>query len=117
MERKRTRSELIRLFSGLKEKNISDNMMRELINAIYPGDSNHEHESREISETMTGNINGSNTIFQTSFPYEPESISVFLNGLHEVYISKTGENEITFEDAPQGGDTISCMYIKKIINS
>jgi len=66
-----------------------------------------------VHEKLSGVVDGTNCVFVTSVPYTPGKISVFVNGLKEQYFDETGENEITFDQAPanQGfPDVLETIY-------
>lgn len=67
-----------------------------------------------VAQTLAGNLNGSNRVFQTPHDYEPSRISVMYNGqsLHspEDFV-ETDTNEITFTYiAPFADDILRATY-------
>lgn len=69
-----------------------------------------------IIETPSGEINGINTIFATSYPYKSGSIMVFVNGLKEYYFTQTSDTTVTLGNAPKNiglTDIIEVKYTKK----
>lgn len=63
---------------------------------------------------LTGAIDGINTVFSTLYPFKPESTILFVNGQKQklgVDYSETGENEITFTEAPKNTEFIDSLEI------
>lgn len=58
----------------------------------------------------TESPNGSRTVFTVPETYIAGTLTVFLNGLHETYVSETTTTTFTFEDAPHTGDIITLNY-------
>ena len=71
-----------------------------------------------VDETVTGSINGINTVFTTSDLYIAGSLTIFLNGLQQAKpgdYSETTSSSFTFINAPIGGanpDIITARYVK-----
>ena len=63
-----------------------------------------------FGQTPTGAIDGVNTVF-TLPAFRTGSTRVYLNGLRETHYTETSPTQITFEDPPQTGDTITVDYI------
>jgi hypothetical protein len=61
-------------------------------------------------ETPAGAVNGVNTTFTVDSNYQAASTRVYLNGLRETFYTESGAAEITFDDPPQSGDTITIDY-------
>lgn len=64
---------------------------------------------------LTGDVNGSNKLFTTPFPYQPGKISVFVNGLKEKYFSEINDTTIQLDNPPQNNgytDLIQTLFIK-----
>jgi Tol biopolymer transport system component len=53
---------------------------------------------------------GTRTVFTVPETYISGTLAVFLNGLHETYVSETTSTTFTFEDAPHTGDVITLNY-------
>jgi len=69
-----------------------------------------------ITELLYGQVNGVNRLFATSSPYVAERISVFKNGLKEIYFVESSETSITLDEAPLNigfSDKIEALYILK----
>ena len=66
-----------------------------------------------IGETPNGAVNGSNATYTTAQPFEPASVSVFINGVNIIngvdYIT-TGTNTIILNVSPVVGDYIRINY-------
>lgn len=76
--------------------------------------SNVQTESINI-ESLSGTINGTNTIFTTTHSFSGSQIQVYLNGvLQRITIDYTlsNGNTVTFVQAPQLGDSLSSLYKK-----
>jgi hypothetical protein len=54
---------------------------------------------------------GVNMIFTTSSVYITGSLTVYLNGLRERYITELGTNQFTFTQAPRIGFLIDVEYV------
>ena len=52
------------------------------------------------------------TRFRTAYNYEIGTLQVFLNGLKERYVTRTGSNEFTFDLATISTDIVEVSYIK-----
>jgi hypothetical protein len=67
-----------------------------------------------VAQTLTGDLNGANKIFQTPHDYEPSRISIMYNGqsLHSPEdFSETGSNEIMLNYiAPYTDDILRATY-------
>lgn len=65
-------------------------------------------------ESLTGTINGANTVFTTQDPFTPLSTRIYLNGLRlsSTEYAETGVTEITLTDPPESGDTLLIDYRK-----
>ena len=67
------------------------------------------------NETPVGLINGANAFFESEFPYFPESLKVYVNGIRisegvtEDYII-TGNTTFTLNESPVIGDIILIDY-------
>jgi len=64
-----------------------------------------------LKEQAIGTINGVNVDFQTSIRYVPDTLSVFLNGLRERYITQLGDKDFRFDVAPVSGDIVDVEYV------
>jgi hypothetical protein len=67
-------------------------------------------------EIPTGNTNGTNRTFTSSYPYNPNFFAVFLNGLRQRLLSdynQTGAQSFQFLNAPGPGDTVSIDYAQQ----
>ena len=53
---------------------------------------------------------GTRTVFTVPETYLSGTLAVFLNGLHETYVSETTSTTFTFEDAPHTSDVITLSY-------
>lgn len=71
-----------------------------------------------ICETLEGEINGVNTVFNTSYNYEVNTTRVYINGLLQrrgVDYNELGVRTIEFTDAPSArGFTDNLIVIYKI---
>jgi hypothetical protein len=70
-----------------------------------------------FNEVPAGLVNSANAVFTTSNDYIANSARVYLNGIRQrpggsFDFTETGANTITFNAAPQTGDTIIVDYIK-----
>jgi len=74
-----------------------------------------------ISEPLIGEVDGVNTVFETSFQYRPNTVNVFINGLKESrdnfheFDPLDHERKIMLDNPPKNEgftDTIEVMYIK-----
>ena len=66
---------------------------------------------------LAGNIDGTNKEFTTPSPYERGKISVFVNGLKEMYFTEINDTTILLEESPKNTgyiDKIQSIYIQKI---
>ena len=83
--------------------------------AIYDG-TNFQHISVKKSienENLSGQADGTATVFTTVNPYIASSIKVYHNGLRALRITdytETDSTSITFTDIPYNGDTIVVDY-------
>lgn len=71
-----------------------------------------------IEEDLSSSIDGSNTIFNTSYNYESETIEVYLNGLKlrrgiSNDFDELSNDEIIMSYSPLVGDVLTVNYIKK----
>lgn len=67
------------------------------------------------NEEPTGVFNGSNNVFLAQNDFVPESVEVFLNGMHLKLLSDyntSGNRTILLNIAPSVGETILINYIK-----
>ena len=68
----------------------------------------------EVTENLTGQVNGLNTTFVTSQKYVAGRIRVYYNGLRQLIgddISESAErNSVTFTFAPLSGDKVVVDY-------
>lgn len=72
-----------------------------------------------ISRNVTGDINGTNTIYTTPDAYIGGTLEVYINGLKQlpgVHFSETtpASGVFTMSDAPLTGDNISCNYHRSV---
>jgi hypothetical protein len=66
-----------------------------------------------IGETPSGLVNGSNAIFQSLFPFTPESLQVFVNGVSQaltIDYTTSGTQTINLSVSPILGDIIRINY-------
>lgn len=66
-------------------------------------------------DTLTGDIDGSNVVFTTSFDFQFESVNVYLNGRLKVRdwddgFWVTGVRIVTMKEPPLLGDTLEVEY-------
>lgn len=66
-------------------------------------------------DTVTGAVDGVNTVFKTSFPFASGTVSVFLNGLllnpaFDDGFTETLPQTVTMKEAPQVGDSLVIEY-------
>ena len=66
----------------------------------------------KTKETPTGSVDGSNTVFTLSqSPGATSEIEVYLDGLYETeYTFNSSTKEITFNQAPDLGQTIKAVF-------
>ena len=70
-----------------------------------------------IQERLTGAVNGLNDIFYTTYPYQPGSIMIFINGLKESHITEIDSETIQLDEAPSNDgfeDLVEAYYIKQL---
>lgn len=69
-----------------------------------------------FDEIPSGIINGSNTIFVTSYNFVPGQVDVFLNGLRQTLVIDyvtIGINTILLNISPNSGELVTVNYIKQ----
>ena len=69
----------------------------------------------EITESLIGTIDNSNSTFTTSFDFDPDTTIVFINGIKQkkpTHYNNSGTNTIIFSDSPQVGDILEINYVK-----
>jgi hypothetical protein len=79
-------------------------------------DVNGQHYSWVV-EQPTGDIDGVNNLFESSAPFNPDLLTVTLNGLTQKKVTDyitTGTNQIQFTYSPEAGSTI-LIYFRKTI--
>ncbi len=67
------------------------------------------------AENLTGDVDGTNKVFTTSFVYQPGRIYPYKNGQQLVSpgdFTETANNEITLTFAPQPGDVMFVQYVR-----
>jgi hypothetical protein len=64
-----------------------------------------------FGETLTGAINGTNTVYITTGDYRADSTALYLNGLREFHYTESGPSQITLEDPPLAGDSLRIDYV------
>lgn len=64
-----------------------------------------------FGEVPTGAMNGTNATFTTAQDAEAATVSVFLNGLRERFVTVTPPRTIVFDDPPLSTDYVSVDYI------
>lgn len=64
-----------------------------------------------LGETLTGAIDGVNTVYTTTGAYRTGSTAVYLNGLREYHYAESGASEVTLEDPPIAGDSVRIDYV------
>jgi hypothetical protein len=64
-----------------------------------------------FGESAAGSKDGSNVVFTLANAYRAATTAVYLNGLRETNYAETGASEITFDDAPLSGETITVDYV------
>lgn len=68
-----------------------------------------------VGEIPTGNINGSNAIFQSAFDFDPATVKVYLNGLRQKIVDDynlIGTREILLTNSPNTNEILLMDYIK-----
>ena len=65
-----------------------------------------------VKEFAVGTVDGVNKNFETTQNYFPNTLTVFLNGLRERYITETGGKTFQFDEAPLSGMFIDVEYIR-----
>lgn len=75
-----------------------------------PGSTSVATANVRANVSPTESPNGSRTVFTVPEEYISGTLTVFLNGLHETYVSETTTTTFTFEDAPHTGDLITLNY-------
>lgn len=78
---------------------------RGLLRPVVVGSSGGTGPSTRVyNEVLQGDINGTNKTFQTSSPFQADSIVVFINGVrledNEISVSGTSEVTLLIPDAP-----------------
>ena len=66
-------------------------------------------------ETPSGQINGTNALFTTAYPFKGSSLSVYLNGvklMNGIDFNLSIPQQFTLIEAPELGDYIRCSYLK-----
>lgn len=89
------------LLGKITENEISDGLIQRLI---------------PIEEDLTGQIDGTNTIFRTSYEFYPSSVEVFINGLKQIigrHFAIVNNRDIELFDTLQTGDLIVIKYIRR----
>ena len=69
-------------------------------------------------EQLNGTVDGQNRLFTTTFPFEPTTIMVFLNGLHEKHFAVVSNTQIQLDEPAKNSgftDFIEALYIRKQI--
>lgn len=69
-------------------------------------------------EQLSGTVDGQNSLFTTTFPFEPTTIMVFLNGLHEKHFAVVSNTQIRLDEPAKNSgftDFIEALYIRKQI--
>ena len=77
---------------------------------FVPGDTTVATANIRANVSPTESPDGSRTVFTVPETYISGTLAVFLNGLHETYVSETTSTTFTFEDAPLAGDVITLSY-------
>jgi hypothetical protein len=68
-----------------------------------------------FGETPSGTIDGVNTNYTSAYPYSPNTIAVFLNGLRlrrTNDYTETGSQSFRFVNSPLPGDSLSIDYLQ-----
>jgi hypothetical protein len=65
----------------------------------------------KVRRTITPSPDGATTVFTTPDNFATSTLTVYLNGLEEHYISETSANTFTFATAPLTGDIIDVSYV------
>lgn len=71
---------------------------------------------RPIIEPLLGVVNGTNKLFETTAPYVPNSVVVFLNGQakvreHDDGWEELGHKRIRLKEAPHVDDDVMAYYL------
>jgi len=66
-----------------------------------------------IKESAIGTPNGVLTVFETSENYYPASLTVYLNGVRERFITELGGKQFSFSSAPRTGFVIDVEYVRR----
>ncbi len=75
-----------------------------------------EVDTVPVSEQLLGEVNGVNRVFSTSWPYEPGTVTVFLNGFRQREFTGISDTQIQLSEAPRNSgftDLIEATYLKK----
>ena len=70
----------------------------------------------EITEQLIGVINDSNATFTTTFPFQPDTEIVFINGIKQkkpIHYNTVGNNTVIFSDSPLVGEILEINYVKQ----
>jgi len=91
---------------------LGDGQTREIFNPFVGPGPTHSH----FGEDLTGQIDGFNMNFITTHNYQPNSLRVFLNGVHQGFdgggqFIETGVDTFTFAYAPGIGEKMFVEYI------
>ena len=63
-----------------------------------------------VKEVPTGTIDGVNDTFATSTNYYPNTLTVYLNGLREKFITELGGNQFKITRPPRTGHQLFVEY-------
>lgn len=77
---------------------------------FVPGDTTVATANIRANISPTESPDGTRKTFTVPEAYISGTLAVYLNGLHETYVSETTSTTFTFEDAPQTGDVITLSY-------
>lgn len=111
-------NDIIKIFVNIPQaKNIVNIKFSSPNKIIYTGTSIHSSTALiDRTESPIGVLNGINPAFTSLFPFIPETLKVYLNGLRLKIIDEyntIGNSEITLTVSPGNSETILINYIKQ----
>ena len=80
---------------------------------LYRGGKWNSVMTEQVSEQLSGTVNGENRVFSTSKAYKPGTIVVFVNGIRESNFLEADQTTIILDEAPSNAgftDKIETIY-------
>lgn len=71
---------------------------------------------KQHKEIITENINGINVLFSISNVFISNSVSVYLNGIKEIYFTEVDNNKIQFQEAPKNNGFVDLIEVHYLSN-